>query len=147
MNYSLGYAFTADDLFENFPYKKLKFDCKKCFDITGNRHRDILVKKIFKEGVRLVLNDIIDNNATFELPLRGNKKCDIHMQRVSGEEFKTLRNNGKWKDVDYLKSLFAGYRLGFYMYGNRTPRIKYIYVDKELRNKIIENTNKGKQYC
>lgn len=147
MNYATGCAFSLDEMFENFPYKKLKTNCKKCEEIIGDPHRDKLVKKIFREAVKLVLNDIVDNNATFELPLKGNKKCDIHMQRVRGDKFKNLRKKGKWKDVDYLKSMFTGYQLGLFMYGNRTPRVKNIYVNKELKDKITENTNKGMQYC
>lgn len=147
MNYALGCAFSQNELFENFPYKKLKITCKECESITGNLHRDVLVKKIFRESVRLVLNDVIDNNATFELPLKGNKKCDIHMQRFKDDRFKALRKAGKWKDIDYLKSMFTGYQLGLFMYGNRTPRVKNIYVNKEFRDKITDNTNEGMQYC
>nr|DAH58331.1 MAG TPA: hypothetical protein [Bacteriophage sp.] len=29
------------------------------------------------------------------------------------------------------------------MYGRRTPRIKNIYVNKELKDKITNNTNNG----
>ena len=35
----------------------------------------------------MILNDIIDNNVTFQLPLNGTVKCDIHMQRVTGKDF------------------------------------------------------------
>lgn len=147
MNYALGCAFSQNELFENFPYKKLKINCKQCEEITGDPHRDKLVKRIFRESVKLVLNDVIDNNTTFELPLKGNKKCDIHMQRIRGEQFKALRRAGKWKDINYLKSMFTGHQLGFFMYGKRTPRVKSIYVNKELRDKITNNTNNGMQYC
>lgn len=147
MNYALGCSFSQSELFENFPYKKLKINCKECERITGDPHRDKLVKQIFRESVKLVLNDVIDNNATFELPLKGNKKCNIHMQRIRGERFKALRKAGKWKDINYLKSMFTGHQLGFFMYGKRTPRVKNIYVNKELRDKITNNTNNGMQYC
>lgn len=147
MNYALGCAFSQSELFENFPYQKLKISCKECENLTGDPHRDKLVKQIFRESVKLALNDVIDNNATFELPLSGNKKCNIHMQRIKGEQFKRLRKAGKWKDIDYLKSMFTGYQLGFFMYGKRTPRVKNIYVKKELRDKITNNTNNGMQYC
>lgn len=147
MNYALGCAFSLDELFENFQYKKLKINCKQCEEITGDPHRDKLVKQIFRESVKLVLNDVIDNNTTFELPLKSNKKCDIHMQKIQGKDFKALRKAGKWKDINYLKSMFTGYQLGFFMYGNRTPRVKNIYVSKELKDKITSNTNNGMQYC
>lgn len=146
MNYALGCSFSQDEIFENFPYKKLKINCEQCQKVIGNPHRDKLVKKIFRENLKLVLEDIIENNVTFDLPLKGNKKCNIHMQRFKGESFRSLRKAGKWKDIDYLKSFFTGYQLGFYMLGNRTPRVKNIYVNKDFRNKIVENTNKGMQY-
>ena len=146
MNYALGCAFSQDELFENFPYKKLKISCKECKKITGDLHRDTLVKRIFRESIKLVLDDIIKNNVTFELPLKGNKKCNIHMQRIRGEQFKAMRRAGKWRDINYLKSLFTGYQLGFYMLGNRTPRVKNIYVNKYYRDLIVKNTNSGMQY-
>ena len=58
-----------------------------------------------------------------------------------------MRRAGKWRDINYLKSMFTGYQLGFFMYGKRTPRVKNIYVNKELRDKITNNTNNGMQYC
>jgi hypothetical protein len=69
------------------------------------------------------------------------------MQRFTGDKFKTLRKSGKWANINFLKSYFTGYQLGLFMYGNRTPRVKNIYVNKELRDKITNNTNEGKQYC
>ena len=141
-----GCAFSLKDLFTNFNTKRLKITCNECKKINHNEHRDILAKQIFKESVKIILNDIIENNITFELPTKG-RKCDIHMQRIRGEQFKALRKAGKWRDVDYLKSIFTGHQLGFFMYGRRTPRIKNIYVNKELKDKITNNTNNGMQYC
>lgn len=144
--YALGCAFSVNDLFLNFPYDKLTITCKQCKSITGNNHRDVLVKRIFRESVKLIINDIICNNITFWLPLTGKKKCNIHMQRVYGEKFKNLRKAGKWKEVDIIKSLFTGYQIGFYMLGDRTPRVKTLYVSKQLNDQITLNTNNGMQY-
>jgi len=63
--WSTGCAFSIDDIFENFPYKKLKITCNDCEKIINDRHRDKLVKRIFKAALEAVLNDVIDNNATF----------------------------------------------------------------------------------
>lgn len=146
MNYALGCAFSTDDIFMNFPYKKLEINCEQCKAITGNNHRDVLVKKVFKESLKLVLDDIIENNVTFWLPLTGNRRCNIHMKRVQGDEFKNLRKGGKWKDVDIVKSMFSGYELRLFMFGKRTPRVKTIYLNKEYRERISKHTNNGKQY-
>jgi hypothetical protein len=95
----------------------------------------------------MVINDVIDNNVTFELPT-GTRKCDIHMQTIRDEDFKKLRRAGRWRNVDFLKSLFTGNILGLFMYSpKRTPRVKNIYVGRELRDKIDNYTNEGKTYC
>ena len=140
-----GAAFNIDEILMNFPYKKLSITCQKCKEITGDPHRNILVKQILRECVRVILNDVIDNNVTFWLPT-GAKKCNIHMKRVDGEAFKNLRKAGKWKDVNLLSSSFTGYELGLFMYGVRDTRVKTIYVNKSLKDKITQNTNNRMQY-
>lgn len=144
--YSLGCAFTVKDILDNFPYKKLQFNCNLCKKITGDNHRNILVEKIFKESVKVIILDILQNNITFWLPLTGSKKCNIHMRKVSGKDFQNLRKGGKWKDVDIVKSMFSGYQLSLFMLGNRTPRIKSIYLNKGLQQIISNKTNNGMSY-
>ena len=145
--YATGCAFNTDHLFMNFPYKKLKITCNQCEQINGDRHRDVLVKQIFRDSVNIVLNDIIDNNVTFQFSLNGSVKSDMHMKRVTGKDFQNLRRAGKWSDVDFLKSMFSAYQVVLTMQGNRTPRTKKVYVGKEMRDRITKNTNDGKQYC
>ena len=141
-----GAAFNLDEMFMNFPMNKLEISCKECEEINGDPHRDKLAKKIFRECVKIVLEDVIDNNVTFQLPT-GKKKCDIHMTKVRGEDFKNLKRAGKWKDVGLTASNFTGHELGLYMYGPQDPRVKTIYVNKRLKDKIPKYTNEGKQYC
>lgn len=144
--YALGCAFNLEDILGNFPYKKLKITCKECENITGDNHRSSIVKKIFRYHVKLVIEDIISNNITYWLPLTGQKKCNIHMKLVRGDAFKNLRQAGKWEDIDILKSNFSGYQLSLFMLGNRTPRVKSIYLNKDYRDRISHNTNEGMQY-
>ena len=144
--YALGCAFNLEDILGNFPYKKLKITCKECENITGDNHRSSIVKKIFRYHVKLVIEDIIANNITYWLPLTGQKKCNIHMKLVRGDAFKNLRQAGKWEDIDILKSNFSGYQLSLFMLGNRTPRVKSIYLNKDYRDRTSHNTNEGMQY-
>mgnify|MGYP006376706547 CR=1 FL=1 len=146
--YALGHAFNLDHIFMNFDLSKLKMSNDLCEEITGDRHRDVLVKRIFRSCVYLILNDIIDNNNTFQLPT-GARKADIHMRRIHGDEFKWARKNGKFKEIDFINSNFSGNELTLTMYNRegKPSREKPIYVDKCLKKKIIDNTNNGKQYC
>lgn len=141
MNFSTGCAFNLREMFYKFPIEKLSFGG----EITKYRRK--LAAKIFKENVKMVIQDIIDNNVTFNLPLYRGKKCKMHMKRYSGKRFIAMRKKGKWRDVDYLKSQFSGYMPVMYINSNGTPREKNIYLNRKLLDKITENTNKGKQYC
>lgn len=144
--YALGCAFNTDDLLYNFSYKSLKLNCKRCFDIIGDNHRSILAKQIFKYSLKLVIEDIIERNVTFWFPLTGDRKCNMHMKRVIGNDFKKLRQAGKWSDIDIINSNFSGYEIGFYMLSKRTPRVKTVYVNTHLKQTISKYTNLGKQY-
>lgn len=144
---AIGAAFNLSEIFINFPTKKLKITCDQCYKLIGDAHREKLAARIFKESFKLVINDVIENNITFQLPT-GSRKCDIHMQTIDKEDFKNLRRAGKFRNIDFLKSLFTGNQLGLFMYSpKRPPRIKNIYVNKELKDKIDNNTNSGKTYC
>ena len=138
MSYAVGCAFSLDEMMMNFKKQKLK---------SIKKQNKALVKRIAKDAIKLVLNDIIENNVTFQLPT-GSRKSDIHMTRISGDDFVTATQNGKFQDVDYLASNFSGYQLTLNMYDKdgRPTRSKPIYLNKEFKNRITEYTNQGKQY-
>lgn len=148
MNYATGCAFNLDEMLLNLNKSKLEMTSNLCEEITGDRHRDTLIKRICLEGMKLVLDDIIDNNVTFELPTGSARKTQMRMGRITGNEFAKARRNGKFTGVDFLTSNFSGYQIIFellYSNGMRT-RTKRVYVDKKRRDKITEYTNQGKQY-
>lgn len=146
MSYAVGHAFNMHDMFMNFPYEKLEMSCNDCERINKDPHRDHLVKKIFRACVKEILNDVVDNNVTFNLPTEP-RHVYIHVRRSFGEEFKWARRHGKWNDVDFLKSNFSGNQLSLNMGGMYAHKGKPIYVDKRLKQKLTDNTNLGKQYC
>lgn len=144
MNYATGAAFNVDDMFINFPYDKLDLTCKQAQEINNNPHKDKLVKKIFRTCFKKVIDDVIDNNSIFILPVNNS---EIKMRRISGNDFSKARKNGKFKEVDFLESYFSGYELELNIYKRGgLKRSKTIYVDPKRKQKIIDNTNLGKQY-
>lgn len=145
MNYALGYALNLKELFKSFKIKRLKLKASKCQELIGNRHKEILMDKVMKYSIKLVLDDVIHNNATFHLPT-GKRKCSIKMKKFDGEEFARARRNGKWRDVDFLASNFSGYQMIFRFMSGGVFREKPIYLDPEHKNLITEYTNNGKQY-
>lgn len=142
MNLAIGHAFNMDEIFENFDTSKLKLTSNESQELFNDRHLKTGCKRIFRDCVNVILNDIIDNNVTFNLPTGKNKAC-IHVKRTSGDQFKKAVQNGKWNDIDFLASMFSGNQLVLEMGYREKP----IYVAGELKQKLIDNTNNGKQYC
>ncbi len=147
-HFAIGWACNLNDIFVRFPYEKCKFLIKKYTQKVKQRQ---IVKKVFREGVQQILEDIIENNATFKIQGVGSQGGEIHMEAITGSEFERVRKNGKFKKVDFLESLFTGYQMYLYIHGksdNMLHRKKYpIYVNKHLRDKLVKYTNEGKVYC
>ena len=55
MRFALGHSFNLEDLFYNFPLKKLKLTCAECYELIGELHRNKLAKRIFIECFKLVI--------------------------------------------------------------------------------------------
>lgn len=147
-HFAIGWACNLNDLFVRFPYEKCKSLIEK-FKTKALRRK--VIKQVFREGIQQVLEDVIENNVTFKIQGVGYQGGEIHMEAITGSEFERVRKNGKFKDIDFLESLFTGYQMYLYIHGksdNFLHRTKYpIYVNKHLRNKLIKYTNEGKVYC
>ena len=145
MKLAVGYALGLKDLFCSFNFGRLDLTAKKCEELIGNRHKERIAFKVFKYALKLVLDDIIHNSTTFELPT-GNKHARIKMKRYEDEKFKKARRNGKWTDVDFLSSNFTGYQMVLQYMSKGVWLEKPIYLDGTNKNLITEYTNVGKQY-
>lgn len=147
-HFAIGWACNLNDIFVRFPYEKCKSLIK---NFKTKQLRRQKIKQVFREGVQQILNDVIENNVTFKIQGVGYQGGEIHMEAITGSQFEKLRENGKFKEVDFLESLFTGYQMYLYIYGksdNFLHRKKYpIYVNRYLRNKLVKYTNEGKVYC
>lgn len=134
------FAFSVEDLFENFDVKPI--------NVYGKwRDKRLMACVIFKDCFYQILLDIINNNTTFVLPLKYHDYGEICMERYEDEEFKRLYKKGKFRDVDYVLSQFAGHSLVFrYRTQSTVSKKKPIYVNKELKQIITDYTNQGKVY-
>lgn len=145
MNYAVGYALGLKDLFKNLSFKKLKMSVAVCQKLIKNRHKEIIMAKVMKLCIKLIIDDIIYNNATFKLPT-GKKKAFLYMKKTSDDNFVGARKNGKWKDVDFLASNFSGYQMAFKYQTGGVMRERPVYLDSSNKKLITDKTNEGKQY-
>lgn len=63
--------------------------------------------------MRLIIEDIIENNITVEIPCVGSKAARFYVKCYSGDEFIEMYKHGVFKGIDYVKSEFKGYQLMF----------------------------------
>ena len=147
-HFALGWACNLNDIFVRFPYEKFKSLMKNYKTKQLRRQK---VKQVFREGTQQILDDIIENNTTFKIQGVGYQGGEIHMEAIRGSDFEKVRKNGKFRDIDFLESLFTGYQMYLYIHGksdNFLHRKKYpMYVNKVLRDKLVKYTNEGKVYC
>lgn len=147
-HWALGWACNLNDIFIRFPYEKYKSLIKK---YKTKQLRKQKIKQVFRTGVEIILNDIIENNVTFQLPSLGYYGGEIHFEPVKGSEFERLRAKGKFSGIDFLETLFTGYQLYLFIHGKRDnflARRKYpIYISNFYKEKLESLANRGKTYC
>lgn len=143
----MGHAFSAKNLFMNFPVDKLKMTKEQCVNTYSDGNKRDLATSIFIRGLEMVVDDIIENNVHFKFPGLGRTQAYLYMERTSGKQFKKAFKNGKWNDVDFITSNFSGYSMVLDMESSkRTSRTKPVYLSAKDRDRITAYTNEGKQY-
>lgn len=145
--FAMGHTFSASELFHNFPINKLKMDYDTVRAIYSDGDKRSLSASIFTHGMQLIIKDIIENNTHFLLPTAGSNEAYLYMKKTSGKDFKKALKHGKWKDVDFLTSNFAGYQLALSVKSSKRPeKEKPIYLGYKYKDRITELTNEGKRY-
>lgn len=146
-HYALGWACNLNDIFVRFPYERCKTLLNNYKEKYQKRQK---VKQIFRTGVEIILNDIIENNNSFKTPPLGYYSGEVHFEPITGSEFEQLRAKGKFQGIDFLETIFTGYQLYLYVKGksdNFLARKKYpIYMSKHYKNKMENLANSGKVY-
>ena len=144
-SYKNDYCFTNKDLFENLDINSLNLPKY----LWKNKHKDTrteYITNVFMECFQMILLDIIENNATFVLPLFGNKEGCFYVKKIDGEEFKKVRQNGGFSEIDFLKTNFCGYQLRFQYTTSRGIGERQIHVSSPLKEMFINNINNGNKY-
>lgn len=146
-NFAMGHTFSSQELFYNFPIKKLKIDYDTVKKIYSDGDKRSLSASIFNKGMQLIIEDIIENNIYFLLPVLGTNEAYLYMDKTSGNDFKKAVRSGKWRDIDFLTSNFTGYQLALSVKSKKRPeKKKTIYLGYKHKDRITELTNEGKRY-
>lgn len=146
MYYKTGYCFTPKDLFETMNLRVLGIKRDYYRGEGKSEGLTYFVCKVFLYYMYLVLMDIIENNVTFCLPLKGNRSASIYVKVFDGDDFQKLYSAGKFTGIDFLNSMFKGYQI-FYRYNCKSgDKEKPIYINNKLKDKFYSYINEGKIY-
>lgn len=137
-----GCAFNSRDIFNNFNIKRVKIP--RCYS-KGTTRRAVMAQ-VFRACITLVIEDVIEKDITFWLPLVGKNKGCIHMRRLCGRAFQKARQVGGYDDIDILTSNFSGFYIMLEMFGKDMPSEIRVYTSIARKKKISEYVNKGRQY-
>ena len=107
MNYATGYGITPKDLYITFKRENITTPLAQLWD----RSKPKVCATVFIFTMFQILNDIIDNNVIFKLPV--NTEAYIEMNTVKGEDFKKARQNGAFEDINLASSNFKGNQLHY----------------------------------
>ena len=146
MRYKTGVCVTSRDLFENWDWCKLGIKNEVYYKKYQHKSLDYFLAQIFLYFMFLVLLDIIENNVTFVLPLKGNRHAMIHVKVFGGDEFQRMYAGGKFMGIDFLSSLFKGYQLFFSYNYRHGEREKPIYINQKMKELFYGYINNGKEY-
>lgn len=144
MNYSTGYAVNVNEMMINFKKSTLKITSNQCKEILSDHNRRKIVSKVFIQCVKLVVEDMIYNNATFRLPTK--KEFILYLKPFTGEQFIRLRRRGRWQNVDFIETDYTGYQMTLKYKSGKLLLEKSVYLCPKYRDAIVEHINNGNMY-
>lgn len=98
----------------------------------------------FKYCIGLIMNKVIDDKVRFKIPVRAEAYIDFEV--VSGEKFKEHRNNGRFKEIDFVNSDFTGYAIRYYFQAKAYQKSYQVYLGGDLKKKFLGKINSGENF-
>ena len=145
--YATSWCFTSQDLFDNINFAQFGWS-NAFYKLFKTDRWKKLVGMVFTYFMYLVILDIIENNITFELPLKGAAQGEFYVKAFTDDAFKNLYRAGKWKGIDFLNCDFTGYQIYFrYKTKHGDWKEKPVYIShKNARDVFYQKINEGKKY-
>lgn len=141
------WSFSSQDLFDNINFAQFGWS-HAFYKLFKTDRWKKLVGMVFTYFIYQVILDIIENNVTFEFPLKGAARAEFYVKVFTGERFRKLYQAGKWEDIDFLNSEFTGYQIYFrYKTKRGQEKEKPVYIShKNARDIFHKKINEGKKY-
>ncbi len=144
-NIATGHAITIKTLFYNFDRKKLKSTYRDWIKYTGSDLYMVFCAHVIADLLLLIIEDIIENNATVKLVQVNHRKCIMRLRNVTQEQTKKWKRKGRWKNLDLLATNFQAATMVIELIG-KLKVTKNVRLGKKYEDRIVEQINNGKIY-
>lgn len=98
----------------------------------------------FKYCMALILNRMLDERKRFRVPYVREAYFDFEI--VTEDDFMHQRQNGRFKEIDFVESDFTGYAMRYYFKTTAYQKSYPMYLGSDLKKKFLENINSGVNY-
>lgn len=145
MRMLFNHGITPAELYTNTPKKIIDRKWRWFIKYYGStRSYESAISDPFKYCFTLILNRILDERVRFRIPYQSESYLDFEI--VSDDQFEKHRNNGRFKDIDFINSDFTGYALRYYFKAKAYQKSYPIYLGGELKEKFMDGINSGIKY-
>lgn len=145
-----GYCVTPREMFANFDFNRLELKRYEINEQSEDNYDSRLqfLSDFFKTSFKMVIEDVIEKNVTFYLPVIGKGKISIHMIAIEGNWLKKKMALQKFANLDFIKAGFKGYTTAMFFNDvrNNIPKVKNIYLNYRYQIMVNEKTNNGMPY-
>lgn len=145
MRMLFNHGFTPEELYVNTPKKITDKHWRWFIKYYGfsSSYGDSLADP-FKYAWYLILNKIINDKMRFKPPVQFEAYIDFEI--VTGDNFESQRQNGRFQHIDFIESDFTGYGLKYYFKAKDYPKSYPIYLGGELKRLFTEKINSGEKF-
>lgn len=145
MRILFNHGLTPPEIYTNTPKKII--DKKWTWFISrygsSNSYEDA-ISDPFKYCFGLILNRVIDDRVRFKIPYA--EEAYIDFEIVLGDMFEKHRQNGRFKEVDFIGSDFTGYAIRYYFKAKGYQKSYPIHIGGDLKKKFLEKVNSGVKF-
>lgn len=103
-------------------------------------------RKIFVEGFKTIMLDVIENNTIFVFPVGFSSYAEIYIEEISGEHFNKWYKAYGYKLIDYIITEFKTYRPVIHIHEGKMDYTKRIDLGGEPKRLLYKLINEGKKY-
>lgn len=105
-----------------------------------------LVRKVFREALKIIITEISEGGGSFIVPSKGNTNPTMYIGELDDRAARGKLGNNQLTSIDISKAKFKVPLVKYKFSDNSTRQHLGVYINKKLYKKLIDRANTGKGY-